>query len=85
MPAPVQQNFGPQLAGILYSLTGLSTSQGSTTAYTCTSAGVYEFNATVVTTTRYLQIADPERARAMKRHPLNDYLGLATSQERSSL
>jgi len=42
-------------------------------------------HATVVTTTRYLQIADPERARAMKRHPLNDFLGLATSQERSSL
>jgi len=42
-------------------------------------------HATVVTTTRYLHIADPERARAMKRHPLNDYLGLATSQERSSL
>ena len=41
-------------------------------------------HATVVTTTRYLHIADPERARAMKRHPLNDYLGLATSQERSS-
>ena len=31
-------------------------------------------HATVVTTTRYLQIADPERARAMKKHPLNDYL-----------
>ena len=42
-------------------------------------------HATVVTTTRYLHIADPERARAMKLHPLNDYLGLATSQERSSL
>ena len=38
-------------------------------------------HATVVTTTRYLQIADPERARAMKRHPLNDYLGLAQKQE----
>jgi len=31
-------------------------------------------HATVVTTTRYLQIADPERALAMKKHPLNDYL-----------
>jgi integrase/recombinase XerD len=31
-------------------------------------------HATVVTTTRYLQIADPERARAIKKHPLNDYL-----------
>lgn len=31
----------------------------------------------VVPTTRYLQIADPERARAIKKHPLNDYLGLA--------
>ncbi len=33
-------------------------------------------HATVVTTTRYLQIADPERARAIKKHPLNDSLGL---------
>lgn len=38
-------------------------------------------HATVVTTTRYLQIADPERARAMKKHPLNDYLGSNTTQE----
>jgi site-specific recombinase XerD len=30
--------------------------------------------ATVVTTTRYLQISDVERARAIKKHPLNDYL-----------
>ena len=28
----------------------------------------------VSTTIRYLQIADPERARAMRKHPLNDYL-----------
>ena len=42
-------------------------------------------HATVVTTTRYLHIADPERTRAMKQHPLNDYLGLATSLERSSV
>lgn len=28
----------------------------------------------VDTTSRYLQIADPERARAMSKHPLNDYL-----------
>ena len=34
-------------------------------------------HATVVTTTRYLQIADPERARAMRKHPLNDFLGTA--------
>ena len=33
-------------------------------------------HATVVTTTRYLQIADPERARAIQKHPLNDALGL---------
>jgi len=33
-------------------------------------------HATVVTTTRYLQIADPERARAIAKHPLNDYLGV---------
>jgi site-specific recombinase XerD len=39
-------------------------------------------HATVVTTTRYLQIADPERARAIKQHPLNDYLGLPEQQER---
>ena len=42
-------------------------------------------HATVVTTTRYLHIADPERARAIKQHPLNDYLGLATALERSSV
>jgi hypothetical protein len=35
-----------------------------------------------MTTTRYLQIADPERARAIKQHPLNDYLGLPDQQER---
>jgi site-specific recombinase XerD len=39
-------------------------------------------HATVMTTTRYLQIADPERARAIKQHPLNDYLGLPDQQER---
>jgi site-specific recombinase XerD len=32
----------------------------------------------VATTTRYLQIADPERVRAVQKHPLNDYLGLQT-------
>ncbi len=42
-------------------------------------------HATVVTTTRYLHIADPERARAIKHHPLNDYLGLATATERQSV
>jgi site-specific recombinase XerD len=31
-------------------------------------------HATIETTNRYLQIADPERAKAMRRHPLNDYL-----------
>jgi integrase/recombinase XerD len=39
-------------------------------------------HATVVTTTRYLQIADPERARAIQMHPLNDEAGLASQQER---
>jgi integrase/recombinase XerD len=38
-------------------------------------------HATVVTTTRYLQIADPERARAIKKHPLNDYLGSIMTPE----
>jgi site-specific recombinase XerD len=38
-------------------------------------------HATVVTTTRYLQIADPERARAIQKHPLNDYLGLPEQVE----
>jgi site-specific recombinase XerD len=28
----------------------------------------------VGTTSRYLHVADPERARAMSKHPLNDYL-----------
>ena len=35
----------------------------------------------VSTTGRYLQIADPERARAMKKHPLNDYLGTAVADK----
>jgi site-specific recombinase XerD len=36
----------------------------------------------VDTTSRYLHIADPERARAMSKHPLNDYLKeLITKQE----
>ena len=39
-------------------------------------------HASVMTTTRYLQIADPERARAVQRHPLNDYLGVAAVGER---
>jgi site-specific recombinase XerD len=38
-------------------------------------------HATVVSTTRYLQIADPERARAIQKHPLNDYLGLPAPLE----
>ena len=38
-------------------------------------------HATVVTTTRYLQIADPERAQAIKKHPLNDYLILPEQLE----
>ena len=38
-------------------------------------------HATVVTTTRYLQIADVERARAIKKHPLNDYLDLPEQLE----
>jgi site-specific recombinase XerD len=33
-------------------------------------------HASVTSTTRYLQVADPERVRAMSRHPLNDYLPL---------
>ena len=39
----------------------------------------------VETTCRYLQVADPERARAMTKHPLNDYLKelLLTQQETS--
>ena len=39
-------------------------------------------HATVQTTMRYLQIADPERARAVQRHPLNDYLSEVVGQER---
>jgi len=34
----------------------------------------------VSTTSRYLQVADPERARAMSRHPLNDYLNALTRE-----
>lgn len=39
---------------------------------------------TVATTTRYLQIADPERARAISKHPINDYLGLVTPATESN-
>jgi hypothetical protein len=42
-------------------------------------------HATVVTTTRYLQIADPERARAVQKHPLKDYLAVATTSERTTI
>ncbi len=35
----------------------------------------------VSTTSRYLHIADPERARAMSKHPLNDYLKELLSKE----
>lgn len=38
-------------------------------------------HASVVTTTRYLHIADVERARAIKKHPLNDYLDLPVQIE----
>ncbi|HKW28066.1 MAG TPA: tyrosine-type recombinase/integrase [Verrucomicrobiae bacterium] len=41
-------------------------------------------HATVVSTTRYLQIADPERARAIQKHPINDYLGLPEALEGSA-
>ena len=33
-------------------------------------------HATVVTTARYLQIADPQRVKAMQRHPLNDHIDI---------
>jgi site-specific recombinase XerD len=39
-------------------------------------------HASVGTTTRYLQIADPARARAMQQHPLNDYLRAPEGEER---
>lgn len=48
-------------------------------------------HARVTTTVRYLQIADPERARAMKMHPINECLGMSmsgaatTSSQRSSI
>jgi site-specific recombinase XerD len=38
----------------------------------------------VGTTSRYLHIADPERARAMSKHPLNDYLKELLSKEEKS-
>jgi site-specific recombinase XerD len=34
----------------------------------------------VETTCRYLHVADPERARAISKHPLNDYLKAANTQ-----
>jgi site-specific recombinase XerD len=39
----------------------------------------------VETTSRYLQIADPERARAMSQHPLNDYLQELIANQESKL
>ncbi len=35
-------------------------------------------HASVTSTTRYLQVADPERVRAIGKHPLNDYLPVET-------
>jgi site-specific recombinase XerD len=35
----------------------------------------------VGTTSRYLHVADPERARAMSKHPLNDYLKQLLTQQ----
>jgi site-specific recombinase XerD len=39
----------------------------------------------VDTTSRYLHIADPERARAMSKHPLNDYLKELIAKQESTL
>lgn len=35
----------------------------------------------VETTSRYLHVAGPERAQAMKKHPLNDYLSEIVAKE----
>jgi site-specific recombinase XerD len=39
----------------------------------------------VETTSRYLHIADPERARAMSKHPLNDYLKELLAKQENAL
>jgi site-specific recombinase XerD len=39
----------------------------------------------VQTTSRYLHVADPERARAMSQHPLNDYLKELLTQQDTTL
>jgi integrase/recombinase XerD len=39
----------------------------------------------VDTTSRYLHVADPERARAMNKHPLNDYLKELLTQPNTTL
>jgi len=39
----------------------------------------------VSTTARYLHVADPERARAMSKHPLNDYLKELIAKQDTSL
>jgi site-specific recombinase XerD len=39
----------------------------------------------VGTTCRYLHVADPERARAMSKHPLNDYLKALLTKEETTL
>ena len=41
-------------------------------------------HATVVTTVRYLQIADPERALAMRKHPVNDFLGMTIQPQETA-
>ena len=38
----------------------------------------------VETTSRYLHIAGPERVAAMKKHPLNDYLGELLAKEKEA-
>ena len=39
----------------------------------------------LATTARYLHVADPERAKAMRKHPLNDYLKELLTQKDSTL
>jgi integrase/recombinase XerD len=41
-------------------------------------------HACVTTTVRYLQVADPARAAAVERHPLNDYLGKEQKEGRAA-
>jgi site-specific recombinase XerD len=40
---------------------------------------------TLATTARYLHVADPQRAEAIRKHPLNDYLKEVLAQKETAI